>query len=122
MTAKELLIAARELLSDRAKWTKGVGARDSKGLPTDVDDPDAVSFCSSGAMRYLIHKQPAFDPLLREECLLLLSHAAHKVRPELVQHSDGKIWDTDYLGINDHPAGTHADVLAMFDAAIAEAK
>lgn len=40
------------LLSDRSKWTQNAEARDSTGNTLDANDPGAVCWCVSGAIRY----------------------------------------------------------------------
>lgn len=51
MTTVEILRAARELISDPARWTKGACARDRKGEPLYAGyDPQAVRWCAFGAV------------------------------------------------------------------------
>ena len=40
----------RELLSSREKWTQGESSRDSFGNPVDINSPNAVCWCLSGAL------------------------------------------------------------------------
>lgn len=50
MDEKERLIAARELISDPAKWTTGYYARTANGQCTNSENPDAVCWCAFGAL------------------------------------------------------------------------
>ena len=42
---------ARELISDRSKWTQGVMARDADGNPVLPEDSSATCWCATGALR-----------------------------------------------------------------------
>lgn len=42
---------ARELISDRSKWTQGVMARDADGKPVLPEDSSAACWCATGALR-----------------------------------------------------------------------
>lgn len=50
MTAVDLLKETRRLI-DEIGWTQGAYARDDRGAFADVEDPKAVCFCLSGAIR-----------------------------------------------------------------------
>ena len=50
MTAFEVLVAARELISDPEHWTQRVVARDQEGNPVLSCDQRAVCFCVAGAI------------------------------------------------------------------------
>ena len=110
MTVKELLIAAKELISDPARWTKGAGARDAKGVSCNTDAPEAVCWCSAGAIYRTTLSGECLDEARRE-----LSKAARKLAPELF---GDQAFFTDYVGLNDAKETTHADVMKMFDTAI----
>ena len=59
---------AWELLSDRAKWTTGTGARRVDASPTHGSDPLAVSWCAIGAISACYsdgdERQRAYDKAL----------------------------------------------------------
>lgn len=102
-TPAEVLRAARALIEVPERWTKCAFARDAKGIVVSEDEESAVCFCVLGA----IYRHPP-SPL-----------------------TDGARWFLDeslpetFLGVgtfNDHPSTTHADVLALFDRAIALAE
>ena len=97
MTPLETLKAARQLISDPAKWTQGWFARNALGELVDVDSSSAVCFCSIGA-------------------LCRVESAAYSEAKRTLERN---ISDGLSLGwFND--THTHAEVLALFDAAIAE--
>lgn len=50
MTVNDVLKAARELISDPARWTQYAAARDKDLNPVDVTSPEAVKFCAAGAI------------------------------------------------------------------------
>ena len=50
MQVKQALIKARELIADRNHWTQGASARDDRGAPVPYTDPDAMCWCSMGAI------------------------------------------------------------------------
>lgn len=51
MTAKEILVKAKELITDPACWTQKEFARRADGTGTMAEDPEAVCWCSLGAIR-----------------------------------------------------------------------
>jgi hypothetical protein len=99
MTPLETLKAARQLITDPAKWTQGVSARNKAKKGVCPLAEDAVCFCSLGAIRNVVgNDDESFD---------VAWDALH---------------DNSPIGLvaafND--THTHAEVLALFDAAIAE--
>lgn len=100
---KELCIlkGARELISDPTHWTQGVLARYSSGEKAySTMEPDAVSWCSLGAMSVATSRCGATAGQMMRSWGIL-----EKFCP------DGNISE-----FND--THTHAEVLAAFDAAI----
>lgn len=97
-----LLRAARELLSDRGRWTKRAMARDCQGASVHPRDGVAHCFCSAGALE----KCKVFD-----EDALVASEAL--ARTIYVQEGVGLVT------YNDLASTSHADVLALFDKAVA---
>lgn len=104
MKASEILRGARELLSVRKRWTKGVYARDAFCVRVNSGNPSAVSWCLRGAINKVSGKhdrdQTAASSLL--EGLL----------PDGLSIAD---WQ-------DRPERTHAEVLDVLDRAIALAE
>lgn len=99
-TASARLRAARKLIADPSKWTKGWFARDAKGVMASLDDPQAVCFCAIGA----IAATSATD-----------SETVQALTRQAMARGFASVPD-----FNDHETTSHADVLALFDAAIAE--
>ncbi len=98
-TIVEILRAARQLLIDRG-WTQGTFARDAKGARTLYDAPDAVCYCSLGAIMVVGR---GFAP---EASTLALTKAIGSGHPANVAE-----W-------NDAKDRTKEEVLAAYDRAI----
>lgn len=99
MTPLEELKAARTLLSDPLRWTKSESARDLAGRRVSAGALDAVCWCAEGALQ----KFTGWD-LMRSVAYSLLVGAC----------SRATVWS-----FNDLPSTSHADVLALYDDAIA---
>lgn len=99
MTPLETLKAARLLITDPAKWTQGEYARDADGNEVRAWSEDATCFCAYGAIqRVTEHEDSEADFFLMKTCI-------DKFQLEVITLND---------------THTHAEVLALFDAAIAE--
>jgi len=98
MKNSEILIAARAKLATPETWTQGVGARDCMGNATHAGDPDAKCFCTFGAIKavtgQIVYALPVWQ----------LLNGVAGMNP---------------VAYNDTPGRTHAEVLNMFDRAIA---
>lgn len=98
MTTLEILRAARELIATPERWTQGAGSRDADGVARNFNEPSVTCRClymavSIAAGNYHQGQLDAFWALgFREQ-----SHV---------------------VGWNDAPERTHAEVMALFDAAI----
>lgn len=103
MTAADQLRAAKALIDSPEKWIKGRFAVDKLGLTTSYDDPRATCFCAVGACRRYCFRGD-LDEALPESFVALGKKASPVVE------------------FNDHPDTTHADVMALFDRAIALAE
>lgn len=116
MTTLEILKAARDLLSDEKRWTKGTYARkeayradienhdaepnDIRRLRVRATDKNAVCFCPLGAISQVTTLSPYIIP-------------HHEIR------ALGFVDACDLFNWNDAPKRTHAEVLQRFDDAIA---
>ncbi len=100
MTPLETLKAARQLISDPAKWTQGELARDADGNETNPNYDSATCFCAHGAIQYFTK-----DETLSEADRLLIAVCSDEHDCYVEEFND---------------THTHAEVLALFDAAIAE--
>ena len=92
------LRAARDLISDPARWTQRTEARNRYGQPVRPDSPDAVCWCAGGARVKIVPLRS------RSEVRRALNHAA---------------WSMGFGSpavLND--TTDHSTVLAMFDLAI----
>lgn len=99
----QVLITARAILASPSSWTKGEVARTEDGRPTWVDDPQATCFCAIGAIRRAIFVLHGRFMQLRIPTQVLCALGFD---------------EPDCMDWNDDPDRTHAEVLALFDAAI----
>lgn len=96
MTAKQILIAARQLIANPEHWTQHVMARSASGLKASAEnDPSATCFCPMGAVIRTVGFNSKIDEPFRH----------------LRKFFEGSI-----SKFND--SHTHAEVLAKFDEAI----
>ncbi len=95
MSTLETLKEARALIAEPETWTQDVGARDSLGQETEYDLSDAVSFCSLAAIYRVAGSSAMTD----------------KAISKLDEIMDGITYFND--------GHTHAEVLQLFDEAIA---
>jgi hypothetical protein len=95
----EVLKAARDKIADPKNWTQGVSARDHNGKYTSPCNYDAVSWCASGAVYDVA--DTSYETY--HEAIAALAGTPLGAVDKVVE-------------INDN--STHAEVLAMFDAAI----
>lgn len=99
MTPAEQLRAAKALIDTPGKWIKGDYARDSKGRSCLTGSDTAACFCSRGALKAATG-QFSNGPLER-----------------VVPRGFRSLVD-----FNDHKGTTHADIMKVFDDAIALAE
>lgn len=102
MNTIEVLKAARELISNPARWTQGAFAKDVIGKQVAFDDPSAVCWCARGAM-YVIGDRSG------------LATDGWRALRAAIQGS----LDSDLCVSSFNDSHTHAEVLALFDATIA---
>ena len=95
MTTREILIAARALIDTPEKWTQFESARNINGVGCHPRSPDAVCFCTLGAI-----DRACQDDLNDYKALQTLQSIVGMVA-------------------NFNDSHTHAEVLAAFDEAIA---
>lgn len=104
MTVKDHLAAARARIAQG--WCQGVPARSAQGAETDADADDAVSWCIYGA-------------LAKADCDVGGQHHEHSAN--IIRHAVQRHGTMFVSQWNDNPARTQADVLKLFDDAIASA-
>ena len=100
-----ILIAARKLISDSARWTRWSYARDISGHQIDPKSPGAVSWCAIGALERVAgydqkRSEEAYDAL----CIYCVENTRFRNIALLNDYSD------------------HAEVLRVFDGLIEEGK
>lgn len=119
MTTFEILKAARELLSDEKRWTKGRYARDAQGNPTPTHAVDAVCWCPEGALVKFsaAEKDASINSIIVDEALLGAFRAVAATSAEY-DEIPGVIFQSQLWPWNDAPERTHAEVLQRFDDAI----
>ena len=61
MKPSELLIKAKAVIADPKHWTQDVYAKDAKGHHTGPSTPDAVCWCSVGALDKVAHEENAYS-------------------------------------------------------------
>lgn len=96
MTTVEVLKAARDLISDPAKWTTKAFARDTKGNAVVPYSTLAVRFCAYGAIDHVCQD----DPVTKSMALAQLGRVSVR----------GIVHTNDIRG--------HQAILAAFDKAI----
>ena len=97
----EVLTEARNLISDPKRWTQGAYARDAAGLRTEWDSPNAVCWCTIGAIGKAAEVASEHHPLV--------------VRA--IKQLKRAIGDRSISRFND--SHIHAQVMNGFDKAIA---
>lgn len=111
MTPVEILKAARELIAKPERWTRGCMARDELGNHVGVDDPEATCWCALGA----ISKASCCKD--DDEWWIAAIPAEEVVRRKIVALGFTMPAISSFNDSHDH-----AEVLALFDAAIASAQ
>ena len=107
MTTLEILRAARELISDPARWTQGAFARSFSGENLAYgNDPRATCWCAYGVLEKISGEKQFY------------SAPGHTELNNSCFTESEKLFSVP--AINDN--GTHKDVLALYDRAIALAE
>lgn len=99
MTTIDILKAARDKISDPVRWTKGFLARTKDGLATGPRNKNAVCWCANGALFSVAKRADAAKALFFLRGFIPGGYCNVSV-------------------FNDN--STRAEVLALFDRAIAE--
>lgn len=129
---KELLIRAKELISDPDHWTKGAYVRDGvRSTLTHGDvDPEKCQMCSIGALIYAVGEKfkvgsrTIFSTTgLPVRAYAALQQARGLLDDCLPERTNPGALDLDTVALfNDSSYTTHADVMALFDCAIANSE
>jgi hypothetical protein len=100
MTTLEILRGARDILRAKKRWAQGFNALDAERMPVEHYNPNAVCFCSYGAILKVCDRPPTNNEIIACEFL----HA---------------VTGTECIvAFNDAPGRKHSEVLAAFNAAI----
>jgi hypothetical protein len=110
-TVKQVLIEARGLVEKG--WCQGTFARTASGEEAHSISPDAHSHCALGAVRAVT--LPAF-PFIEARV------AAREALASFLPPAEDQDAQDQIVVFNDAPERTQADVLALFDRAIAAAE
>lgn len=105
MTPHAHLTAARALIAEPGRWTQGMSGRTADGEPDlSKDLTFAVCFCALGALWRVAGwcNARGAESILQDAAFATTSF-------------------TNIVSFNDDPTTTHADVLRVFDVAIARA-
>ena len=103
MTTVEILKAARAKIADEKHWTQIDNARDVNDNPVSLTSQEAVCWCSNGALFAVI----TFDIAYLRSRKKAESFLKAYMNPGVIQFNDSH---------------THAEVIAAWDAAIANAE
>lgn len=107
MTPKEILIAARTLLTPEHRWTQGYSAKTADGTRTTIYGGEATCWSARGAIAKVA--PTTGRPVAELEAAARLEDAV------------ACLGSASITAFNDHPQRTQADVLAAFDLAIGHA-
>lgn len=116
---KALLQYARALIAEPGTWTKGYQARNAFGEEVEATSPEAVCFCSHGALHRASVDLDASGRAIFAGFTILNSVAWRLTPMHAYRPGDpiGKMLGT-ISGYNDNH--THEEVLALWDKAIQE--
>jgi hypothetical protein len=90
---------AHELIADPEHWTRHAYARNSDGLPTDPEAPDAVCWCALGAIHRCYGYRPYDDDF-------------RGIMTRYYQAVEDAYGDKSVVNVNDRADG-HPKVLAI---------
>lgn len=113
ITAVEVLRLARVLLSDELRWCKGEAALDLFGNRTTARSPAACQWCLRAALDRSCPND--VDPRDMRVCRKVFAAVQRSIPGS--QRATNPAFSIHRF--NDHENTTHADVLAVCDAAIA---
>ena len=112
---------AKEKIILKDNWVKGSYATNIHGEAVDSTDVTATCFCAFGAIELVSakpHQMLSTRQISEEPEYKFLDKAATSVYGDY----DVEEYGNTAAGYNDAPTTTHADILALFDAAIVLAK
>ncbi len=120
ITAVDVLLEARQILTPPKSWTQYTRALDAGNSKVGIGDPEAVCFCmASSLLRAVYNLQADYKPMGT-------NHAYSGARAAVYAYICTNARAGGYAGElrieawNDTPSRTHAQVLEMFDGVIRE--
>lgn len=121
MNIKNLLIDARDIITDVEHWCQQWHAIDNTGLNVDPLNPEACAWCADGVLMKVIDSPEAESSSEYIKASRLLSEAARALFDTSGTGSIG----FPYVSVNDgeigNPDDAHANILKVFDKAITAA-
>ena len=114
MNLREILVAVRALIAEEEHWCKQAHAQDVNKHVVGVDDPEAYSFCLTGAVRRALLDAGIDDAM---ESGWVFRALVKCLDGDQLSRSMAAINGFVLTGFND--TATHAEVLALLDKAIA---
>lgn len=114
MTALDVLLGVRDLLSDESRWSKGFLATTSDNFPVNPLSVLAAKWCLEGALRKTIGIHNVFD--FQGRCL-----GGDRLYDEvsvLLLMESSRVYSLSYIGLND--AVGYEAVLGLLDRLIAD--
>lgn len=116
MKNSEILTQARKLIENEENWTHYNLARDPSSKPVDPTSPDAVCFCSVGAVAKVTN-----TPYKPENDQRVYNCGPVRLLSKAVGILTDFDWETIWI-YNDNATSSHESILAVFDKAIELAK
>lgn len=101
-----ILVRAREILADPARWTRGEAARTKTGIATASSSEHATCFCTIGAMERARHELGKRSGEV-DRAMQAFRDAIPPGRPRILIST-----------FNDDPKTKHEDILTVLDTAI----
>lgn len=120
--ALRILTGARALLDSPEKWTREVLARDANGGKVGIRSPDAVCYCSLGALTKAMNDRVAEVTKLVPLDVHPEVHDQYCTQHDIVFDYLAELAGGDLVGFNDGPDTKYADVVNLFDLAIDNAE
>lgn len=123
--ARVLLQEARKIIEDKSRWTQGAAARTAEHLSCVPTLEAAVCWCSLGAVDLAAYRLPIpqfVNRVSRDLALRALDRAAFELEEEELGRRTrypGDRGRSSVIEWNDDSHRQHAEVLLMFDRAIA---
>lgn len=107
---------ARNLIASPQNWTRGEYARDVDGSGVCAADPNAICFCSVGAVQRAT--SDVVGDLSHEDALRLETSSIDILSEATSRDPGGHQFYGSIADFNDSRTTTHEDVLRAFDHAI----